>query len=164
MTKRSLLRYCLFISVLIFADQVSKIFLIDYFKNQPEHVIEILPFFDIVYAWNYGISFGLFRRFYKYSNLIFLFLNSFIVLYLIHMLRKSKEYKDGCALALIIGGALGNLIDRLFHGAVFDFLFFNYSELSFPAFNLADSFITIGGFLFIYRNILKKEISLDEKK
>jgi signal peptidase II len=58
-------------------------------------------------------------------------------------------------MALVIGGALGNLFDRIFRGAVFDFLYFHYHGFSFPAFNLADSFITIGACFFIYSYIIE---------
>ena len=59
-------------------------------------------------------------------------------------------------LGFIIGGALGNLIDRIIRGAVFDFIYFNYQEFSFPAFNFADSFITIGAAMFIYDYLFNK--------
>lgn len=134
-------------------DQTSKTYLISYLKTQPRFILKVLPFLDLVYAWNYGISFGLFKKYYQYSNYALLILNSFIVIYLINLLLKSKSKLSFYGLALIIGGALGNLIDRIIWGAVFDFIYFNYQTFSFPAFNLADSLITTGATMFIYDNL-----------
>lgn len=144
--------YCLItILILVALDQLSKGFLITYLKTQPLYIIEVMPFLDFVYAWNYGISFGLFRQYYQYSNIVFLLLNSMIVIYLSNLLTKSDSCIAQAGLTLIIGGAIGNIIDRLFHGAVFDFIYFHYQDYAFPAFNLADSFITVGAALFLYK-------------
>ncbi|GAB4166476.1 MAG: hypothetical protein Tsb006_5840 [Rickettsiaceae bacterium] len=147
---RRTLYYLCTVLLLAGLDQLSKAYLITYLKTQPGYVKEIFPFFDLVYAWNYGISFGLFREYYQYSNLAFLALNSIIIIYLIRMLYTSKGRLFQTGLILVIGGALGNLIDRIYRGAVFDFLYFHYQGVGFPAFNLADSFISIGACLIIY--------------
>jgi len=148
--------------ILVLFDQLSKTYLISYLKTEPNFILEILPFLDFVYAWNYGISFGLFKQYYQYSNYVLLVLNSFIVMYLINMLVKSESKLSIYGLNLIISGAIGNLVDRIIRGAVFDFIYFNYQDFSFPAFNLADSFISIGAALFIYDYFFKKK-SLDQK-
>ena len=150
MTRKKLIYYCIAILFLIAIDQTSKSFLIFYLKTQPGYVLEMLPILDFVYAWNYGISFGLFREYYQYSNTAFLTLNSLIITYLGYLIFKTKTCLSQLGLIFIIGGALGNLIDRIFRGAVFDFLYFHYQDLAFPAFNMADSFITIGACFFIY--------------
>jgi len=142
--------YLSYIVLFVALDQASKTFLISYLKTQNNYMIEVLPFFDIVYAWNYGISFGLFSNYYQYSNLIFLGLNSMIIIYLCYMTIQTKGCTAQMGLLLIISGAIGNLIDRILRGAVFDFLYFYYENLAFPAFNLADAFITIGACIFIY--------------
>jgi signal peptidase II len=111
----------------------------------------------MVYAWNYGVSFGLFSKHTNYSNWTFLILNSFIVLYLVFLLKKNQNKLINYSLILIISGALGNIIDRIFRGAVFDFIFFYYEDFYFPAFNLADSFISIGACLFILDYIFNKK-------
>ena len=145
--------------ILVLFDQLSKTYLISYLKTEPNFILEILPFLDFVYAWNYGISFGLFKQYYQYSNYVLLVLNSFIVMYLINMLVKSESKLSIYGLNLIISGAIGNLVDRIIRGAVFDFIYFNYQEFSFPAFNLADSFISIGAALFIYDYFFNKKTS-----
>ena len=112
--------------ILVLFDQLSKTYLISYLKTEPNFILEILPFLDFVYAWNYGISFGLFKQYYQYSNYVLLVLNSFIVMYLINMLVKSESKLSIYGLNLIISGAIGNLVDRIIRGAVFDFIYFNY--------------------------------------
>jgi signal peptidase II len=154
---KKIINYSLSVLVLIALDQLSKTYLISYLKTQPQFILEILPFLDLVYAWNYGISFGLFKQYYQYSNYALLISNSFIVIYLISLLLKSESKLALYGLIFIIGGALGNLIDRIIRGAVFDFIYFNYQEFGFPAFNLADSFITIGAAIFIYDYLFNKK-------
>lgn len=145
-----LIKYLPFLILLISLDQISKTYLISYLKTQAHFILEITPFLDFVYAWNYGVSFGLFKQYYQYSNYALLALNSLIVIYLGNMLLKSESKLSIWGLNFIIGGAIGNLVDRGIRGAVFDFIYFNYEDLAFPAFNLADSFITIGAVIFIY--------------
>lgn len=154
MTKQKFITYFLAIFFLIILDQASKNFLISYLKTQPNYILEVLPILEFVYAWNYGISFGLFREYYQYSNAVFLVLNSAIILYLFYLTTESKGLLSHIGLVLIIGGAIGNLIDRVAHGAVFDFISLHYSGYYFPAFNAADSFITIGACFYIYNYLL----------
>lgn len=151
-----LIKYSSVIILLALLDQLSKTYLIWYLKTKPNFVLEILPFLDFVYAWNYGISFGLFRQYHQYSNYVLLVLNLGIIVYLIKLLINSDSRLVSYALKLIIGGAIGNILDRIIRGAVFDFIYFNYQDLAFPAFNLADSFISIGAVLFLYSFFLKK--------
>lgn len=151
-TKRFILSI-LAIALLILLDQFSKGFFITYLKTQPFYTYQFIPMIDFVYSWNYGISFGLFREYYQYSNAIFLILSTIIVLYLIYLMKKSDAPMLQNAFILIIGGAMGNLSDRVFKGAVFDFIYIYYNDWSFPAFNVADSLITIGAIIAIYHYI-----------
>ena len=155
MTKKNILSYAILLISLVLLDQASKSFFISYLKTQPYFVVEALPFLDFVYAWNYGISFGLFSDQYQYSNYAFLVINTIIIIYLFYIMLQSKSVLFQYGLNIIIAGALGNLIDRIIRGAVFDFIYFNYQGYSFPAFNLADSFITIGAIILIFMHLLE---------
>lgn len=144
----------LFISlVAFFVDQFS--------KNQ---VLENLTFFidgyqvssfmNLVFVTNKGISFGLLSN---YNMSFYLGILSLIIcLVIVYWILKSKEKKESIPLSLILGGALGNGFDRLKDNYVIDFLDFHVLDFHWPAFNLADSFITIGAVLFIFLNLLKK--------
>ena len=140
--------YLIIIAVTTTIDQLSKSYLINVLPKKFEYSFDLLPFLKIVYAWNYGISFGLFSGYYQYSNYFFIAINLLITLYLLYLLIYDAEYNK-IALSLIIGGAIGNLIDRLIRGAVFDFIFLYYEKYSFPAFNMADAFISAGALIFL---------------
>lgn len=152
------IKYTFSILLFVALDQLSKTYLISYLKTKPHFIVEITPFLDFVYAWNYGISFGLFRDYYQYSNYTLFALNSVITIVLLKLLFKTSDKWSICALNIIIGGAIGNLIDRVLRGAVFDFIYFNYNGYDFPAFNLADSFISIGAGLFVYDRFFRKKL------
>lgn len=131
-------------------DQLSKWWLISYLKLQPVKMIEICNFLNIVYVWNYGVSFGLFSNYNGYANIFFIIFNSLVVVYLFYALLKVTSIHAFSAYCLILGGAVGNLSDRIIRGAVFDFIDFHLGQHHFAVFNLADSFITLGALLLIY--------------
>ena len=127
-------------------DQWSKEKVLTYFQNSahPNSAIEITDFFNIVLTWNYGISFGLFNN-PQYDQSIFMIITSIIIVGLILMFISHPKLQ--LPLGLIIGGAVGNLIDRFKYGAVLDFIDFHWMQHHYPAFNLADSAIFIGAIL-----------------
>lgn len=148
MTKNKFILYSILILFIVIIDQSSKTYLISYLKSKNGYLIEVTEFFDVVYSWNYGASFGFMRNYFQYSNYSFLILNSFITFVLIWLLARSKNNIDSIAFSMVIGGAIGNIIDRIIRGAVFDFIYLHYDNIAFPAFNFADSFITIGAILY----------------
>jgi signal peptidase II len=130
--------------ILIGIDQVTKAYYILLLPTKKALTLKITSWLSFVYAWNHGISFGLFSEHKQYSNYAFLAINCLIVGYLSAVLNSSTNRLQSLGITFIIGGAIGNLIDRFYRGAVFDFIFFHYEKYSFPAFNLADAFIDIG--------------------
>ncbi|MEM9468569.1 MAG: signal peptidase II [Pseudomonadota bacterium] len=103
--------------------------------------VEYLPFFNLTMVWNQGISFGLFQSDTPYFLIGLALLISMIFSV---WLWRSTSWLQVTALSLLIGGALGNIIDRFHFGAVADFFDFHIAGWHYPAFNMADSFITIG--------------------
>lgn len=156
MRSTSPITYGVIFTILLLLDQATKLYLIEHLKALPNQQISILPFFELIYSWNYGISFGMFSE-YEYSNILFLTLNSGIILYLFYHSYEITDFVQRMAIYLIITGALGNLIDRVSHGAVFDFLHFYFGEYIFPTFNIADMYISIGAFLYLLRAIFAKK-------
>lgn len=130
-------------------DQFTKSFMITFLKTQTGMIYKLTSFLSFVFAWNHGISFGFLGQYYQYSNYIFLVVNCMIVGYLIAILKDMHKGIQVTGVAIIIGGACGNIIDRILRGAVFDFIYFHYDNYGFPAFNLADAFINFGVFLVI---------------
>ncbi len=118
--------------------------------------IEITNFFNLVKVWNRGVSFGMFSDV-ENSQIIFsAIVSSITLIMLIWLYRNDKPYLM-IAIALIIGGALGNLSDRITNGAVADFLDFHIANYHWPAFNLADSFVFIGVFMLILEDLFLKK-------
>ena len=129
---------------IVIADQASKFWLYQYLVVDGVRAVEILPFFNLVTVWNYGVSFGMFSTGVASTAWIFSLVALAISGALGVWLLRSDRVLLTAALGLIIGGAIGNIIDRLRFGAVFDFLDFHAFGWHWPAFNVADSAITIG--------------------
>ena len=115
--------------------------------------IQILPFFDLVRLHNTGAAFSFLSDASGWQNLLFTgvagIVSLVIVWWLLTLPREGYRVL-GLGLALVLGGAIGNLIDRSLYGYVVDFLLFYYKEWSYPAFNIADSAITCGVVLILY--------------
>lgn len=118
--------------------------------------IHVTDFFNLVRVWNKGVSFGMFNNF-EYSKILFSVIVSVIVLVLLLWLYRNKEIYLSIAIGLIIGGALGNLCDRIKYGAVADFLDFHIDKYHWPAFNLADSCVFIGVAMLILEDLFFKK-------
>ncbi len=117
--------------------------------------IAVLPFLRIVHIENKGAAFGLFS---SLGNSVFMAVAVFAVVTIVFYLLKHSQGKEVYALSLIIGGAIGNLIDRIRIGKVIDFIDFYIGDWHWPAFNVADSALTIGIVLFIWSNLLVKRV------
>jgi signal peptidase II len=110
----------------------------------PPHPVTVTFFFDLVLNWNPGISFGLFAGHPEMGSWLFVAVAAGITLTLLIWLGRVDRALLAIAISFVIGGAVGNIIDRLRFGAVVDFLYFHLGQYDFPAFNLADSAITVG--------------------
>jgi len=129
---------------IVLLDQLTKFWLYQYLVVDGVHAVTVLPFFNLVTVWNYGVSFGMFSTGVASTAWIFSLLALAISVALAIWLLRSDRVLLTVSLGLIIGGAIGNIIDRLRFGAVFDFLDFHAFGWHWPAFNVADSAITIG--------------------
>lgn len=151
-----MLRFGLILSAIVFvADQLSKWVILGVLKFSPPgcleagvncRFIEISPIFDLRMVWNRGISFGLFRADNDFARWGLVAGMLLIAGVFASWLRTAERRLTAVSLGLVIGGALGNVIDRIRHGAVADFL--DFSGLYFPfVFNVADAAITVGAIL-----------------
>ena len=136
-------------AVVILLDQLSKITITKLFTLGEEKVVT--SFFNLVLAYNSGAAFSFLQHAGGWQRYFFTAIALGAAAYIIYLLRKHGGQRLFCwALALILGGAIGNVIDRLLYGHVIDFLDFHYPAFGhFPAFNLADSAICLGAALFI---------------
>ena len=157
------------ITALIFLDQWSKNLIIAYLAEYER--LNILSFLDLTLIFNKGIAFSLFDYQSGLQTLPLIALSLFAILFFIFLLIKNTWSKiEEYGILMIIGGAIGNLIDRMMQGAVTDFILFYYERsfididgliavkhFYFPAFNLADGFITIGILMLLLTEFLKKK-------
>ena len=146
--------------VLVF-DQVTK-FLVANMLLADVSSIAVTSFFNIIKAWNTGVSFSIFSGGGKAGVYVLSAVALAIVAALIWWLKNEKNKLLQMSIGFIIGGAIGNVIDRLRFGAVFDFLDVHAFGKHWPAFNVADSFICIGAVLIIICSILEEKE--DKKK
>ena len=127
----------LFISIIVLLDQVTKYLARTYIN--PMESIELLPILNLVSVRNQGAAFGMFR---SLGNNFFIAISFAAILFMLWVIVTAKE--DYRIFSLLAGGAIGNLIDRLTLGYVVDFIDFTVSGHHWPAFNVADSALTIG--------------------
>jgi signal peptidase II len=115
----------------------------------PPHPIEVWPIFNIVLVWNRGVSFGLLNSASEWTPILLSAFAIAVSLFLVAWLRRVDNRLLAAAIGLVIGGALGNVADRLRHGAVVDFLDLHIGSLHWPVFNVADASITVGVLLIL---------------
>ena len=144
--------------VVVILDQLSKTAILAFFGERIFGGREtVTSFFNFALTFNRGISFGLFNGGAGLNALVFSLAAAAIVAVLIYWLSRASSPFLAVAIGLIIGGAVGNVIDRLRLGAVVDFLDFHYGALHWPAFNLADSAICIGVGKMLLDGLLRRD-------
>ena len=147
-------KWLAFSAVVIAIDVYTK-HLIQQAFQYGEH-LQITPFFDLVRYHNQGAAFSFLANQGGWQHFFFTAIAVVASVVMIYLLRKHAVQKLFCfAIALVLGGALGNLYDRLTLGYVVDFLFFHYQTYYWPAFNVADSAIT-GGVALLFLDSFKK--------
>jgi signal peptidase II len=145
-------RMCGLSAVVVLLDQVSKLWIFRVLLEQQAEIV-VLPIFSLVKRYNTGISFSVFATDHATGPWIFALLATIIALGLLVWLSQTADRLPAVGLALVVGGAIGNVIDRVREGAVMDFLLFHWRDWAWPAFNLADTAITIGVALLIYDGV-----------
>ncbi len=147
MTRRQAIALILSILAL---DQASKLFF--HFSFEPLERVNVLPFFDWILTYNTGAAFSFLAGAGGWQRWFFLSLAILVSAWCWHWFGREPDPRIRLALSLIIGGALGNAIDRLWLGKVIDFILVYWEPWNFyyPAFNLADSAITLGALLMIW--------------
>jgi signal peptidase II len=141
-------------AVVILLDQLAKIVIERTFS--PGERVNILPVFDLTLWFNTGAAFSFLAAGGGWQRWLFTGIGIVAALVIVLLLRRHAGQRlFCCGLALILGGAVGNVIDRLWHARVTDFLLFYWNTWYFPAFNLADSAITLGVMLLIADELLR---------
>jgi signal peptidase II len=135
-------------------DQASKLWLLFVFDIADRGAVKVTPFFDLVLAWNVGISFGWFQNDGQVAQIILILIKAVAVVVLAVWMAWSRTLIATLALGLIIGGAIGNAIDRFAYGAVVDFALFHLqiggNTYNWYVFNVADVAIVAGVAALLY--------------
>jgi signal peptidase II len=143
-------------ALVIVLDQLSKAWIIGHFAFG--ETLTVFSLFNLVLAHNTGAAFSFLNDAGGIQRWLFSIIAIAASGWIILLLRRhSEQLLFAAALSMILGGALGNLIDRLRYGYVVDFLSFHWNQHYFPAFNLADSAITCGAFLLILDSLKEKK-------
>ena len=142
---------------LVLIDQCMKIFISKMMLNNRFEDMQLLPFLNIVFVRNTGVSFGMFSEWGILGRYFFSIFSIVIGCFLILLAIFSDTKVFRISLSLISSGALGNAIDRVYFGGVIDFIDFFIYNLHWPAFNFADIFITLGVILLLFDNIFYKK-------
>ncbi|HER27232.1 MAG TPA: signal peptidase II [Rhodospirillales bacterium] len=132
----------------VIVDQLSKWWIVS-MVMQPPRVIPVLPFFNLVMGWNRGVSFGLFNSDSALNDWLLPLIALVIVAFLLAWMWRAEKPLLAAALGSVIGGAIGNVIDRFNYGSVADFLDVYVAGYHWPAFNLADAGISIGAIILV---------------
>ena len=142
MLSKKIINFFLILSFIFTIDRLSKIYILKYFElNSSE--IYLTSFLNLILVWNKGIGFGLlsFEGSVVYNFITFFI---FIVILILFIVGVKYDQKNGYFYMIIIGGALGNLYDRIYYYSVPDFIDFHLGDFHWFVFNVADIFITIG--------------------
>jgi signal peptidase II len=140
-------KWLLLAAMVIIADQATKFLIVASFSRGEE--LPITGFMSLVLAYNSGAAFSFLAGAPGWQRWFFAIIAVIASAFLIFMLKRGGNRVQSAGFALILGGALGNLWDRIAIGKVVDFLLFHYGSWSWPAFNVADSAITVGAALLI---------------
>jgi signal peptidase II len=139
-------------------DQATKLWLLFVFDIAHRGAVKLTPFFDLVLAWNIGISFGWFQNDSQIAQIALMAIKAVAVVALAVWMARSRTLLSTVALGLIIGGAIGNAIDRFAYGAVVDFALFHLQiggkPFNWYVFNLADVAIVAGVAALLYDSFL----------
>ena len=150
----SLLPWLGIAAVVVLVDQLTKTLIVRSFELGETHTVT--PFFNVVRWHNTGAAFSFLAQAAGWQRWFFVGLGLAATAFIVWMLsRHGGQRLFGAALALILGGALGNVIDRLLHGYVVDFVQVHWNGSAFPSFNVADSAITLGAALLILDELLR---------
>lgn len=153
------MRWLLLAALVIVLDQASKLAM-DHVFTYGERV-KVLPVFDLILVYNHGAAFSFLASEPGWQRWLFTLLGLAAAAVIVWLLRRQSRSEVAgrallnLALALILGGALGNVIDRIAYGHVIDFLLFHWRGWYYPAFNLADSAITCGAVLLVVDELFR---------
>lgn len=150
-------------ATVLLLDQLSKSWIIHGIGLHEIRHVPVLPFFSLSWVENRGVSMGLLTMDGDLGRWVLVGLTAGIALFVAFWLRREKHWPESLALGLILGGAIGNIIDRVRFGYVVDFIHLHIGEWSFYVFNVADAAISVGVVLLLIRSLMHRSDAGEEK-
>jgi signal peptidase II len=146
-------------AAVLVADQAAKWWIIARLGLEARVTVPLLPFLSLTWVENRGVSMGLLALDWVHARWLLLLATSAIALFVALWLRRERQAPEAFALGLVLGGALGNIIDRLRFGHVVDFIHLHVGHWSFYVFNVADAAITVGVTVLLLRALAQRSIA-----
>ena len=146
---------CLAAALVLIVDQATKWLILSVLMNPPQR-IPITDFLNLVLVFNRGVSFGMLSEGPNWVAIALMIFAMVLSAALCVWMWHADKLLLGIALGLVVGGAIGNVVDRILHGAVVDFVDFHVAGYHWPAFNVADSAITLGVVILIFDSLKSK--------
>jgi len=150
-------------AIVLLLDQLSKSWIIHGLELDEILHIPVLPFLSLSWVENRGVSMGLLTTDGDFGRWLLVGLTAGIALFVAIWLRREKHRPESLALALILGGAIGNIIDRIRYGYVVDFIHLHIGQWSFYVFNVADAAISVGVVVLLIRSLMHRSDAGEEK-
>ena len=167
-SKKNIFLYFLISFGIVVFDQITKIYMESIFHDSEGNIIRIPikvigeEFFRLTLVYNPGVAFGINLGGQYILSSISLLASIAIIIYMVKLNKENKRPIEVFAFSFVLGGALGNFIDRALYGKVIDFLWFDFPDFimeTWPVFNIADSFVTIGMFILAYQYLVLDSIA-----
>lgn len=140
-------------------DQISKYWIVNVVQLETRVSIPVLPVFSLTWVENRGVSMGMMTADTEVGRWLLVALTAFIAIVVAFWIRREKQWPEALALGLVLGGALGNIVDRVRFGYVVDFVHLHAGPWSFYVFNVADAAITVGVVILLVRALFGRSDS-----
>ncbi|MGB3722224.1 MAG: signal peptidase II [Pacificimonas sp.] len=151
-------------AIVFIADQLSKWWIISGLKLESLGSVPLLPFLSFTWVENRGVAMGLFQAEADIGRWLLVILTGAIAAAIIWWINSERDSTDLAAMGIILGGAIGNIVDRVRLGYVADFVHLHWGDWSFYVFNVADAAITIGVGLLLLRAFFGTDAHIEEEK
>ena len=150
-------------AVVFLLDQLVKHWIVNIVRLEEQITIPVLPFFSLTWVENRGVSMGMLTADTEVGRWLLVGLTALIATVVAVWIRRERLWPESVALGLILGGALGNIVDRVRFGYVVDFVHLHWGPWSFYVFNIADAAITIGVIILLFRALIGRSDGNSER-
>ena len=150
-------------AIVFLADQLVKYWIIHVVELEQKVSVPVLPFFSLTWVENRGVSMGMLTADTEVGRWLLVGLTALIATVVAVWIRRERLWPESVALGLILGGALGNIVDRVRFGYVVDFVHLHWGPWSFYVFNIADAAITIGVIILLFRALIGRSDGNSER-